>query len=1116
MKRILKDCFGHFALLSVLAMTAAGGVHAQSPAPGFVPIHQSTAYEYLNSYKLFSPPQDTFAIPTDKKNLRWFAFKGDTAFFWNVGLQKWEINVGTGNRNIYTITPIHALNDSTIYEKQMGLSDSGWGSPAFYDSVLRAKRYLYTTNNGGGQDSLHAVDGYGNDTVFNVIDVAVNDGWIIPPHVVYSGTANVYDVTSGRFRKNGNVYDVAPTSLTIDTADATQFRWARFISDTSGHSSYLPGALGADETAVFPPDFDPFFQIVITDFLIHPAGDGGVQLDTSFIYKNNAEGWDVTTPTGLTVDANNTLAGTVYEGTKSVNVTGTHNSSNYRFTLHTGSFDLSPYSSVTFYIKLKAPLTGNNNIQVRWINASTAISSLVTLTLQRNNTTTYQPVSVNLSQFGLTTNIVTALQIYSNGTTVSPHAGYYLDYAYFQRGIPVLPAIIPVTSVASYNTAMDTLQYFTADNIRHIFRYKPSSPNSNIGSGYRLAVPNTNNIKTAFAGIDVLIDSTTNTNGLTIHADTTTGATKLATQGDITRAIAAVSFTNSNIGSGYRLAVPNTNNVKTLFGNNTILIDSSSNTNALTAKADTSVLVTTTRLNDTAAAIRSAIAGVTDTNFGNTDITATGSRHHSFGAGDNGLIIDTMATFQTTSQGYTFLFNDNPFTGIVSTLQLSDNAQLAITGDGGVHWSRYLAYPDSLVIEQPSGDIRIKSIASGAGTKAVRYNPSTHKLTIADTTVGGGGGVSDADYGDITVSGSGAIWTIDNGAVTNAKINDVAYSKITSVPNAAADGSTKGVASFTAADFDASSGNISIDYTNGQAASGSNKGFLTSADWTTFNGKVATTRTISTTSPITGGGDLSANRTIAIDNAAADGSTKGAASFTAADFNSSSGNISLDYTNGQKVSASVPGFAPTGSGNNYDFLDGTGAYTQPVDYSLRAYSLLGSAVIGQTVGNSLSTPSASTAMTDGQVKFFAVYLPKAATLTGVKFIQTVQGSYTSDNYNGIGLYTYSAGTLTLVASTTDDGNLWKGTSSTVQSKAFSSTYAAAAGLYYVGFLYNSSAQTTAPSILQFTLGNAGAVTADFTNSAKLNGTLAAQNTLPSSQAMSGITSGAAFAWAGLY
>lgn len=45
-----------------------------------------------------------------------------------------------------------------------------------------------------------------------------------------------------------------------------------------------------------------------------------------------------------------------------------------------------------------------------------------------------------------------------------------------------------------------------------------------------------------------------------------------------------------------------------------------------------------------------------------------------------------------------------------------------------------------------------------------------------------GGTISDGDKGDITVSSSGTIWTINNSAVTNAKINSVAWSKITSTP----------------------------------------------------------------------------------------------------------------------------------------------------------------------------------------------------------------------------------------------------------------------------------------------------------------------------------------------
>lgn len=60
------------------------------------------------------------------------------------------------------------------------------------------------------------------------------------------------------------------------------------------------------------------------------------------------------------------------------------------------------------------------------------------------------------------------------------------------------------------------------------------------------------------------------------------------------------------------------------------------------------------------------------------------------------------------------------------------------------------------------------------------------------------------------------------------------------IANAIADGATKGAASFTATDFDTTTGNVSLDYTNGQEASGSLKGFLPSADWTTFNNKQAT------------------------------------------------------------------------------------------------------------------------------------------------------------------------------------------------------------------------------------------------------------------------------------
>jgi hypothetical protein len=51
--------------------------------------------------------------------------------------------------------------------------------------------------------------------------------------------------------------------------------------------------------------------------------------------------------------------------------------------------------------------------------------------------------------------------------------------------------------------------------------------------------------------------------------------------------------TNSNVGSGYRLAVPLTNNIKTIYAVSPLLLDSVTNTNALTFTFDTTVVHTT-------------------------------------------------------------------------------------------------------------------------------------------------------------------------------------------------------------------------------------------------------------------------------------------------------------------------------------------------------------------------------------------------------------------------------------------------------------------------------------------------------------------------------------------
>jgi len=97
-----------------------------------------------------------------------------------------------------------------------------------------------------------------------------------------------------------------------------------------------------------------------------------------------------------------------------------------------------------------------------------------------------------------------------------------------------------------------------------------------------------------------------------------------------------------------------------------------------------------------------------------------------------------------------------------------------------------------------------------------------------------------------------------------------------------------------------------IDATNSPGTSGQVlSSTVTGTDWIDLPAGDITAVTV--TAPIIGGG-TSGSVNIAIDTARADGSSKGAASFAAADFNSSAGNITIDYANGQEATSGVDGF----------------------------------------------------------------------------------------------------------------------------------------------------------------------------------------------------------------
>lgn len=159
------------------------------------------------------------------------------------------------------------------------------------------------------------------------------------------------------------------------------------------------------------------------------------------------------------------------------------------------------------------------------------------------------------------------------------------------------------------------------------------------------------------------------------------------------------------------------------------------------------------------------------------------------------------------------------------------------------------------------------------------------------------------------------------------------------------------------------------------------------------------------------------------------------------------------------------------------------------------YAALGGSIVAETVPmNQLVTEGG---LINQNLYLTAIYISKTTTITGVKWYQPLQGNYTSMDYNGFGFYSYSGGTLTLVASTTNDGNIWKGASNTWQSKAFSSSYIAAPGVYYIANLFcRNGAATTVPTMANTNFRNSQYSIMDFTNSAFLSGELGSQTSLP--------------------
>ena len=185
-------------------------------------------------------------------------------------------------------------------------------------------------------------------------------------------------------------------------------------------------------------------------------------------------------------------------------------------------------------------------------------------------------------------------------------------------------------------------------------------------------------------------------------------------------------------------------------------------------------------------------------------------------------------------------------------------------------------------------------------------------------------------------------------------------------------------------------------------------------------------------------------------------------------------------------------------------------YQDPV---LLVAQAIGSPIKAESMA--MNGPLSTLAFVNGTAYYTGLWLPTAQTLTGAILNIQTNGNYTANSFNGVGLYTYDGtGNIAQVAVSANTPNAWAQGTGFVK-VAFTGTYLAAAGLFFVGVIYNSSAHVTNPIFLGQNSSTAGNPFAS--NSACLFGGLAGQTNLASpTQALSALNNAIGNLYCALY
>jgi len=300
-------------------------------------------------------------------------------------------------------------------------------------------------------DTLYYTDASGDTDFYYIV---VKDGLIQGGIVTYAGFGLQFYVSASIFRKAGQFYTTNDTTITLSPlADADSSRVDVFIVNTSGEATTITGTESANPLT---PQIDADTDVYLTHITLTPTNPtAGVDTIPIYDEKQVPPEW-TGSATGVTV--NFAGATNVYRGDSTTDVGAINNGDIINYT-NTTTVNQTDYNSASFFIRLKAAMPSNNNLNVAFFNGGAQVSSEVAVPLTKSNTSSYQGVSLGMNQFAWTNNLFDRIRFrYSGGG--GGIAGFYLDFVYLQSGLPTPPAAV-TSIVNAYRTPGVDSIYFT-------------------------------------------------------------------------------------------------------------------------------------------------------------------------------------------------------------------------------------------------------------------------------------------------------------------------------------------------------------------------------------------------------------------------------------------------------------------------------------------------------------------------------------------------------------------------------------------------------------------------------------------------------------------------------